>query len=148
MGRLEASWVLRTSIDASCTGERVTAIRAEFINNRNFALVATGVAMATLREASISLLMSKLLILFGEFGRRTRTRTLDPLIKSQGTSTIRRQQIRHFDRCCGQCSQNDRNRATCDRGHHSFCESGILILRALTYVDAALVRITSGPSKE
>jgi hypothetical protein len=28
------------------TGERVTATRAEFINNRNFALVATGVAIA------------------------------------------------------------------------------------------------------
>jgi hypothetical protein len=44
----------------------VTAIRAEFINNRNFALVATGVAMANVARGVDFALMSKLLILFGE----------------------------------------------------------------------------------
>jgi hypothetical protein len=69
--------------DASCTGERVTATRGEFINNRNFALVATGVATANDMQGVDFALMSKLLILLDECGGRTRTRTLDPLIKSQ-----------------------------------------------------------------
>jgi hypothetical protein len=83
-GRLKHPWVRQTTFDASLTRR---ARGGRLWRKRNFSLVATGVAtgVATAKIATRikRCYQIKFLILFGEFGGRTRTRTWDPLIKSQ-----------------------------------------------------------------
>jgi hypothetical protein len=79
-GRLKHPWVRQTTFDASLTRR---ARGRRLWRKRNFSLVATGVATAKIATRIKRCYQIKFLILFGEFGGRTRTRTCDPLIKSQ-----------------------------------------------------------------
>ena len=88
-GRLKAPRVRQTPFERHVTRRARDRHLRRFINNRNFALVATGVATAKIATRIKRRDQIKLLILFVNIGGRTRTRTLDPLIKNQRLKMLR-----------------------------------------------------------